>query len=71
MSIVDIFGPWLPRRVKRRCPAIILAANRIANVPGRIMLLMVSIHTMKDIRATGVPWGTRWANIWLVWFIHP
>lgn len=32
---------------------------------------MVSIITMNDIRAEGVPWGTKWENIELVKLIHP
>lgn len=54
---------WLPRRVIRRCPAIILAERRTARVKGRMMLLTVSITTMNDIKALGVLWGTKWANI--------
>jgi len=54
---------WFPKRVSRRCPAIMLADRRIARVRGRITFLMVSITTMKDIRAEGVPCGTKWANI--------
>jgi hypothetical protein len=57
---------WLPSRVIKRCPAIILAANRTAKVPGRIMLLIVSITTIKGIRIPGVLCGTRCANICLV-----
>lgn len=64
-------GPWLPRRTKSKCPAIILAANRTASVPGRITFLIVSIKTIKGIKAGGVPKGTRWANICLVWLNHP
>lgn len=45
--------------VSRRWPAIIFAASRTASVPGRMMFLMVSMHTIKDIRNGGVPWGTR------------
>ena len=63
--------PVFPNRVKRRCPAIILAASRTAKVPGRIIFLIVSIQTMKGIKIAGVPWGTRWANICCVWLIHP
>jgi hypothetical protein len=33
--------------------------------------LIVSIITINDIRADGVPWGTKCANIELVKFIHP
>lgn len=54
-----ILGPWFPSRVRRRCPAIMFAASRTARVPGRMVLLTVSIHTMNDISAGGVPWGTR------------
>jgi hypothetical protein len=48
-------GPVLPNRVRRRCPAIILAANRTAKVPGRMILLIVSINTIKGIKTGGVP----------------
>jgi hypothetical protein len=48
-----------------------LADRRTASVPGRIILLIVSIITMNDIRAEGVPWGTKWENIELVKLIHP
>lgn len=43
----------------------------MARVPGRITFLIVSMHTINGIRAGGVPWGTRWANIWIVLLIHP
>ena len=46
---------WLPRSVSSKCPAIILADRRTARVPGRIVLLIVSITTMNDISAEGVP----------------
>lgn len=48
-----------------------LADKRTANVPGRIILLIVSINTIKGIRTGGVPCGTRWANICFVLLIHP
>ena len=48
-----------PRRVRRRCPAIILADSRTAKVPGRMTFLIVSIRTIKGIRGPGVPKGTR------------
>lgn len=64
-------GPVFPNSVSRRWPAIILAVNRTAKVPGRIILLIVSIHTIKGINTLGVPWGTKWVNIWFVWLIHP
>lgn len=68
---VDNEGPVFPNKVKSKWPAIILAASRIAKVPGRITFLMVSINTINGIKAKGVPWGTKWANICLVCLIHP
>lgn len=59
INVADKEGPVLPKRVSNRWPAIILAANRTAKVPGRITFLMVSINTIKGIRAPGVPCGTR------------
>jgi len=56
---------WLPNSVINRWPAIILAVRRIASVAGRIILLVVSINTIKGIRAGGVPCGIKCANIWL------
>lgn len=44
-----------PRSVNNRWPAIMLAASRTARVPGRIMFLIVSIHTINGIRTGGVP----------------
>jgi hypothetical protein len=35
------------------------------------MFLIDSIKTINGINAEGVLWGTRWANIWLVWLIQP
>ena len=61
----------LPRRVSSRWPAIMFAASRTARVPGRMMLLMVSIRTMRGISGPGVPAGTRWANMCWVWLIQP
>ena len=43
------------RRVIKRWPAIILAVRRIARVIGRIILLTVSIITIRGIRVGGVP----------------
>lgn len=67
----DRIGPVFPKRVIRRWPAIILADKRIASVPGRITLLMDSMHTINGMSTGGVPWGTRWASIWVVLLIHP
>ena len=58
-NIVGSAGPLFPNRVKRRCPAIIFAVNRIAKVPGRMIFLIVSIHTIKGIKTAGVPNGTK------------
>lgn len=40
-------------------------------MPGRIILLIDSIRTMKGIRTPGVLCGTKWANMCLEWLIHP
>jgi hypothetical protein len=58
-KIKDKEFPVFPIKVNSRCPAIILAVNRTANVPGRITFLIVSIHTIKGIKIVGVPWGTK------------
>lgn len=68
---MDIEEPVFPNNVRSKCPAIIFAANRIASVPGRIMFLIVSIHTINGIKTGGVPWGTKCANMWIVLLIHP
>lgn len=60
-----------PRSAIRMCPAVILAINRTAKAPGRMMLLIVSIITMKGIRMGGVPEGIVWASIIVVLLIHP
>jgi len=56
-------GPRLdrafPSRVIRRWPAIRLAVNRTHRVIGRMMFLVSSIITMKDISAIGVPCGSK------------
>jgi hypothetical protein len=69
--VILIEGPVFPIRVISRCPAIMFAASRIAKVPGRIIFLIVSIHTMNGINTLGVPCGTRWISMWFVFLIHP
>lgn len=63
--IFDITALFL-KSVIRRWPAIILAANRIDKVIGRIKFLIVSMHTIKIISVDGVPWGTKCENMWFV-----
>lgn len=58
-----IDGPLFPRRVNNKWPAIILAVNRIANVIGRIIFLIDSMHTINGIKIDGVPWGTKCINM--------
>lgn len=70
-NVCLIDGPLLPNKVNSRCPAIMLAVRRTANVPGRIRFLIVSIITINGISIDGVPWGTRCSNMWLVFLIHP
>lgn len=48
-----------PSNAKRRCPAIILAISRTANVKGRIISLIDSITTINGISMPGVPSGTK------------
>lgn len=54
---------WDERRVNKRWPATILAANRTDSVIGRITFLTISIKTMNGINAGGVPMGTKCANM--------
>lgn len=54
--------PVEPNKDNNKWPAIIFAVKRIAKVKGRIISLMVSIITIKDINKKGVPWGVKWAN---------
>lgn len=64
-------GPWFPSRTRRRWPAIIFAVRRTARVPGRMIFLIVSIRTIKGIKIAGVPLGTIWASMCVVWLNHP
>lgn len=52
----------LPASLNNKWPATMLAINRIAKVMGRIKILIDSINTIKGIKMTGVPLGTKWAN---------
>lgn len=61
-----ISGPVEEIKVINKWPAIILADNRTAKVSGRIKFLIDSINTIKGINTEGVPWGTKWINIWSV-----
>ena len=54
--------PVEPKRVRRRCPAIMLAVKRMERVNGRMINLIDSMITMKGIRINGVPIGVRWVN---------
>ena len=66
-----MLGPVFPNNVINKWPAIMLAVKRTAKVPGRIIFLIVSIHTIKGISTPGVPCGTKWQNICWVLLIHP
>ena len=70
-DIEDILIRALPMRDISRCPATILAVNRTHNVIGRIKFLISSIATMKFISSTGVPCGSMWESMCLVFFVHP
>ena len=45
-------------KLSNKCPATMLADNRIDKVRGRIILLTISIRTIKFIKIIGVPVGT-------------
>ena len=62
---------WFPNSVINKCPATIFAMRRTERVIGRITFLIDSMSTINGIRAVGVLWGTKWANMWLVLFTHP
>ena len=47
------------------------AVRRTASVPGRIILLIVSMVTLNGINIFGVPCGTECSNMWLVFLVHP
>lgn len=66
-----IVDPIFPKRVNSKCPAIMLAVKRTVKVIGRIIFLVVSIQIINGIKILGVPWGTKWENIWFVLLIHP
>ena len=69
MRLID--GSLFPSSVNKNCPAIIFAVKRIASVPGRIRLLIVSMIAINGINIAGMPWGTKCSNMWLVFLIHP
>jgi hypothetical protein len=55
-----------------RCPATMLAARRTDSVIGRIKFLTSSITTIKGIRTSGVPDGTKCAkNLFIALKINP
>jgi len=68
--IILLFNKFLIKEIKR-WPAIILAERRIERVIGRIKLLIVSIITIKGLKAKGVLRGTRWVNICAVFLVQP
>jgi len=53
-NVCRIDGPLFPINVNNKCPAIVLAVRRTANVPGRIRLLIASIITINGINMDGV-----------------
>lgn len=59
------------RRSIIRCPAVMLAVNRIDNVIGRIIFLIISIKNMKFIKWVGVLRGIVWINIFFVLINQP
>jgi len=54
--IILNFCPEDPIRDINKCPAIILAINRIVNITRRIIRLIVSITVINGIKIKGVRW---------------
>jgi hypothetical protein len=63
-------GLVFPIRVINRFSAIMFAASRIAKVHGRIIFLIVSMHTMNIFSTLGFPCCTRWISMWFAFLIH-
>lgn len=63
INIMGVLAGILLSKQSKRCPAIILAVKRTDRVTGRMILLTVSIRTINDDSAIGVPLGTKWENI--------
>lgn len=59
--------PLLPINVSNKCPAIILAVNRIVKVKGRITFLIISIKTINGWSIGGVPFGNKWLKKYIGW----
>jgi len=55
VCLIDV--PLFPSKVSSKCPAIIFAVKRTANVPDRIRLLIVFDVNYEGINMVGVPWG--------------
>jgi len=53
-NVCLIDGPLFPNKVNSKCPAIMLAVRRTANVPGQIRLLIVLMITINCINMFGV-----------------
>jgi len=70
-NIKGLFSLIFLSKLRSKCPAIILAANRTDKVIGRIIFLIVSIITINLESIIGVPIGTKCENIWLYKLIHP
>jgi hypothetical protein len=64
-------GPLFPNMISTKCPAIMFAVRRIACVPGRIVLLIVSMITINGINIVGVHCGTKCSIMCLIFLIKP
>lgn len=62
---IDLINP------KITCPAIILADKRTARVSGRMIILIDSIITIKNINPIGQPKGTKCLKRLFIWCIAP
>lgn len=64
--IVDRASVAAPIKCISRWPAVIFAVSRTARATGWINRLMVSMIINIGMRGVGVPWGRRWARVFLV-----
>lgn len=75
--IIDLINPIiliiliLDNKPTIKWPAIILAANRIDKVKGRIKWLILSIITINGDNNKGLPSGTKWAAVILKFLNQP
>jgi len=71
VAVAPISIRAFPNSDINKCPAIMFAVSRTHRVIGRMILLVISIKTMKFIKAIGVPCGSKCVSMCLYFFVHP